>query len=260
MGEFKKKIIDILFEDDTDENESESLDVKKESTKKSAVKATDILYGNQEAPSIMEFLSNETKTEVKEKPEQNEPENKEEYTAIKNVSPIFGSMEEEPHTKVEKPKEEKPIENPKFYGFGDFTGVVISPIFGFDSVRANEARKTMDIDSLSDNNVSSSDDEEPFEEEIKEADEVYEEENVMSFEPREHDDTEELSFNLDDNNQENDEKETEEYQIEEDLKDETEEELTSDDDLLLDSTYDFGDLTESDEEKDLFDELIGDDD
>ena len=237
MSDFKQKIMDILFEDDgTEEVAPEASNTQNEKKKASSVRAKDILYDkNNSHQTFIEYLSDDLKQKDKEEKVINKKEIKEKeesYHSIENVSPIFGSVNGKPEIK-DMPKKDVVEEHPAFYSSGEFTGIVISPIFGYDSIKANEARKSLDFD------------EQPIKvekEEKKVTKEVVDEERTIVLEPRKHEDTEEMNFDF---------SKEDEYSVDE-------EELTSDDDLLMDGTFELDSLNS--EERDLFDELIGDDD
>ena len=340
MGDIRKKFLDILFEPDSEEIEAEAplSEIKEEAVKveNSVIEnvknietikspnVKDVLYGKQEKPSSFIDYFEVPKTE---KPVERDSET---YEMRENVSPIFGPV-------VQKERKKKSINDKEVQkavssiNSNDFNGIVISPIYGYDDNKANEARKVlsdskpkkekvnveeisfeeievpfevpedmsetikeavqeavveltpfkavsekekvveenetiqeeqMTLEEAEDNNVSDETYEDELEKEYEEVVEEYsfdepvidgEEEEVVSFEEP-FDDTEEFEA------------------IEENLIEETSE--LSNEDLenikkanrsIYDTTpielFDLDDITEKDnKEKDLFDELIGDDD
>lgn len=153
MSDIKKKFLDILFEPETEEIEAEAplVDVKVEkpikeekvetidNKEKETVKtpnAKDILYGKQDKPSsfIDYFEVPKVEKYVEEKPET--------YEMKENVSPIFGPISQKERKK--KTASEKDIQKAvTSTSTNEYTGIVLSPIYGYDSGKANDARKTM---------------------------------------------------------------------------------------------------------------------
>lgn len=148
MSDIKKKFLDILFEQETEEIEAEAplVDVKvekkeevkhneiKEPTKSPNVK--DVLYGKQDKPSsFIDYF------EVPKREKPVDTVNEETYEMRDNVSPIFG-----PITQKEKKKKtatEKEIQKAVSSATQEYTGIVISPIYGYDTSKANDARKQL---------------------------------------------------------------------------------------------------------------------
>lgn len=153
MSDIKKKFLDILFEPETEEIEAEAplVDVKVEKPiieepvidKKEVVKETiktpnakDILYGKQDKPSS--FIDYFEVPKI-EKPVEDKPE---EYEMRENVSPIFGPIsQKERKKKIASEKDiQKAVTNTSA---SEYTGIVLSPIYGYDSGKANDARKSV---------------------------------------------------------------------------------------------------------------------
>ena len=149
MNDFKKKIFDIIFEPDTEDVKAEAPlsdvnEYKKEPEKEETFepvkmpKAKDILYGKTEKSSP--FI-NYTEVPRKEEPKI-EMNNKPVYEMRENVSPIFG-----PIVQKEKKKRnvtEKEIQKAISSNFNsEYTGIVLSPIYGYDTNKANDARKAI---------------------------------------------------------------------------------------------------------------------
>ena len=150
----KQRFLDILFEDEDDEEE-----VRKPSNKETRVKASDLLYGKKETNEV-----NEKKEEKIEKPivkkesesafinydqkaskeEKKDIKLEEIYVAQPALSPIFGNIEKENDKKkkdevisVDYASIEKPGSN--------YLGTVLSPIYGYDTITANDARSKLDV-------------------------------------------------------------------------------------------------------------------
>lgn len=149
MSDFKQKIIDIIFEPETpvviaeapltDVKKAEKPIEKKEIlTTVKIPKAKDIIYKKQEKDSP--FI-NINEVPRKEEPEQNqivEPV----YEMRENVSPIFGPIIQKERKK--RNASEKDIQRAINNSFsGEYTGIVLSPIYGYDVNKANDARKTL---------------------------------------------------------------------------------------------------------------------
>ena len=142
----KQRFLDILFENEDDEEEN----INKVSNVKETprVKASDILYTKKEEKDIKEdkpkksesafinyddkFIKEEKKTEKIE----------EVYVAQPALSPIFGDLDKNNVKKkktepisVDYASTEKPSSN--------YLGIVLSPIYGYDSVSANDARSKL---------------------------------------------------------------------------------------------------------------------
>lgn len=148
MSDIKKKFLDILFEQETEEIEAEAplVDVKvekkeevKHNEKKESIKSPnvkDVLYGKQDKPSsFIDYF------EVPKREKPVDTVNEAPYEMRDNVSPIFG-----PITQKEKKKKtatEKEIQKAVSSATQEYTGIVISPIYGYDTSKANDARKQL---------------------------------------------------------------------------------------------------------------------
>jgi len=141
MGDIKKKIIDILFEDEKPIDEefdadSPLLDIKEKSEKKEVKvpSAKDILYGEQNSTKGTTFI------DLYDKPKEKLKAEDEGYEMMGNVSPIFG-LQDGSSTKRKTAKE---LEPRKPINFEDsdlgYTGVVLSPIYGYENSKADGAR------------------------------------------------------------------------------------------------------------------------
>lgn len=144
MSDIKKKFLDILFEPPVEEIQAEApltslkgeegVNIKKEE-KDNVPKAKEILYGKQDKPSsfIDYFVvpKKETKEEIAE----------EAYEMKENVSPIFGPIVHK--EKKKKATLEKDIQKAITNNSDEYTNIVISPIYGYDVSKANDARKTL---------------------------------------------------------------------------------------------------------------------
>ncbi len=160
----KQRFLDILFEDEDDDD----LVVEKPKPRAkdpNRVKASDLLYGKKKEEKREEPIV-ETKKTVEEKPvvvssnkqsntfinyektsekvkvKKEEPVYDEVYVAQPALSPIFGNIEKD----LKPKKEDKPIsvdyastEKPK----SNYLGTVLSPIYGYDSITANDARSSL---------------------------------------------------------------------------------------------------------------------
>ena len=136
----KDKLIDLLFEKDPPKEETrpqETKPVKRPEPEVSPIKAEDLLYDRNKGHEKKSgtFIN------------YNEPDrNKEEeimpvdYSPTPNLSPIFGPLDAEKKSRdkkdvkadVDYASTEKPKSSP--------LGTVMSPIFGYDSKKANELR------------------------------------------------------------------------------------------------------------------------
>lgn len=146
MSDITKKFLDILFEPEAEEIEAEAplKDVKennkdiknisKQQTKSPNVK--DVLYGKQNKPSSFIDYFEVPKTEKKVVEETSET-----YEMREKISPIFGPITQKEKKKKQVP--EKDIQKAVTVSTNEYTGIVISPIFGYDVAKANDARKTL---------------------------------------------------------------------------------------------------------------------
>ena len=145
----KQRFIDILFEPD----EEESIDINKNENRKidksqikeaSPISAKDLLYGKQEKEPREQksttFINLTEDKPVVNKPKEVVAVEEEVYIASPNLSPIFGNIEGNSKKKQKKMTDtnidyaavKKPSSN--------YLGMVLSPIYGYDTVKANDAR------------------------------------------------------------------------------------------------------------------------
>lgn len=159
-GDLKKKFLDILFEQDPEDEEySEPKQIKEEKREpvkenKTVPSAKEVLYQEKKQSSFINYEEAPKKKIEEVKKEKPAPKKIEQpsvkdddrdYVIKGNVSPIFGEIEE--------PKKEKKIVksdkaariNPSIYSTKEFTGGVISPIFGYDSKEADKAREIFEV-------------------------------------------------------------------------------------------------------------------
>ncbi|MBR0461724.1 MAG: hypothetical protein IJJ00_03300 [Erysipelotrichaceae bacterium] len=144
---FKDRILGIIFEPEPDENDTEK--PKKAPNDAPRLKAEDLLYGKNKDKDDMEEPKerpvHNNSTFINYKPENSprpEPEPAyHEYVSSPNISPIFGPIETEKKGKkketvsVDYASVEKPGNSP--------LGMVMSPIYGYDTRKANEERSKM---------------------------------------------------------------------------------------------------------------------
>ena len=157
-NDLKKKFLDILFEPEEEDIVEESPMSEVNRTKVShekktneevkvskAPKANDILYGDGAKEANKAFINykESTRQTIPETPkyvkEEKVADLSETYELKRHISPIFGETEE----KVTGRKEEvikKPVAPMPSMNKGDYTNVVLSPIFGYDSASADKAR------------------------------------------------------------------------------------------------------------------------
>lgn len=149
MSDIKKKFLDILFEPESEEIEAEAplTEVKEKTINKETVlsgdivapKAKDILYGKQDNKhsSFIDYYV----VPKKEKPIEDVQE--EAYEMRGNVSPIFGTIAQK--EKRKKPVNDKDVQKAIASGAtsDEYVGVVISPIYGYDANKANDARRSL---------------------------------------------------------------------------------------------------------------------
>ena len=142
----KQRFLDILFED---EDEEEEIVKKVQNVKETPrVKASDILYAKKEEKEIKEekpkssesAFINYSEKKVNEEKKIDKPD--EIYVAQPALSPIFGDLDKGNAKKkkaetisVDYASTEKPSSN--------YLGIVLSPIYGYDSVSANDARSKL---------------------------------------------------------------------------------------------------------------------
>lgn len=146
MSDITKKFLDILFEPEAEEVEAEAplkdikennkdiKNISKQQTKSPNVK--DVLYGKQNKPSSFIDYFEVPKIEKKVVEETSET-----YEMREKISPIFGPITQKEKKKKQVP--EKDIQKAVTVSTSEYTGIVISPIFGYDVVKANDARKTL---------------------------------------------------------------------------------------------------------------------
>ena len=300
MNDFKKKIFDIIFEPEIEDVKAEAplTDVnefKKETEDKESFepvkmpKAKELLYNKQEKSSpFIDYTVLPRKEEPKI-----ENNNQPVYEMRENVSPIFGPIAQKERKK--RNATEKEIQKAVSNSFnGEYTGIVISPIYGYDVNKANDARKS--VSSILDTNRAISefnDEEEAFDipDDIQETIKEAVEEAVIELTPKNS-----ISIEKQEETTSQIVKEVEEPQnilvdianeIQEDVKEaiekteeekeiiEEKEETTSEIEIpvfnknarkatrsIYDTApvqlFDFDELAGDNEDKDLFDELIGD--
>lgn len=158
----KQRFLDILFEDD----DEEIIEEPKEKVVREAprIKASDLLYGKKEnSPLIIKdepkkevvkpkvektekvenkvnntFINYGEKT-VENKPKEVKEKVEEMYISQPALSPIFGNVE-----KDKKKSKEEPISVDKAFvdkPNSNHLGIVLSPIYGYDSARYEEIKK-----------------------------------------------------------------------------------------------------------------------
>ena len=149
----KQRFLDILFEDEDDEEE-----VRKPSSKETRVKASDLLYGKKEVNEVTEKKEEKIEKPIVKKESESafinydQKASKEEkkdikleeiYVAQPALSPIFGNIEKENDKKkkdevisVDYASIEKPGSN--------YLGTVLSPIYGYDTITANDVRSKLE--------------------------------------------------------------------------------------------------------------------
>lgn len=127
MGDFKKKFIDILFENDAIEDEDNSLqtainEMKKTKIETSTIKAADVIYkkGSQSP-----FINLNEDKQISAKELFNETE---EYKSTPKLSPIFGLINDNskqtfnPDVSIRESKSDKTVSH---------LDIVPSPIYGY---------------------------------------------------------------------------------------------------------------------------------
>lgn len=161
MGNFKDKIMDILFDSDTDpivedgplkdpipqkkDTKTIKEDKKLEQNKApleqvKGPSAKDILYGNKKGKDIFIDIFPSKDGQAASK---NENSKEEKYELRENVSPIFGVINQKEKKKKQsniKAEQKAIVNNPP----SEYVNIVISPIYGYDTARANEARKALE--------------------------------------------------------------------------------------------------------------------
>lgn len=159
-GDLKKKFLDILFEQDPEDEEySEPKQVKEEKREsvkenKNVPSAKEVLYQDKKQSSFIDY-EEAPKKKIEEVKKEKPAVKKIEQPAVKdddrdyvikgNVSPIFGEIEE-PRKEKKIIKSDKAAHiNPSIYSTKEFTGGVISPIFGYDSKEADKAREIFEV-------------------------------------------------------------------------------------------------------------------
>lgn len=161
MGNFKDKIMDILFDSDTDpivedgplkdpippkKDTKPIKEDKKPDQNKAPLEpvkgpsAKDILYGNKKTNEIFIDIFPSKDGQVASKSEDSKEEK---YELRENVSPIFGIINQKEKKKKQsniKAEQKAIVNNPP----SEYVNIVISPIYGYDTARANEARKALE--------------------------------------------------------------------------------------------------------------------
>ena len=146
---FKDKILGIIFEPEPDENDPVKL--KKTPNEAPRLKAEELLYGRNKDKDDMQVPEDKpvhnNSTFINYRPGSSprpEPEPEpayQEYVSAPNISPIFGPIETEKKGKkketvsVDYASVEKPGNSP--------LGTVMSPIYGYDTKKANEERSKL---------------------------------------------------------------------------------------------------------------------
>ena len=154
MGDLRKKFIDILFEPDEEididapltdvkTRSSDRKDIKKESKKEikkepsKVIDAREVLYGEpSKQTSFIDYFDGINN----KKPNDKKVAEEEKYEMHDNVSPIFGLLNQKERKK--KTVSEKEIQ--KAITPSDYISVVLSPIYGYDTAKANDARSVLD--------------------------------------------------------------------------------------------------------------------
>lgn len=292
MGDLKKKIIDILFEDDTpiiDEapltdvkplkkEVKDTSDIKKEEVKDTSIRipnAKEVLYGKKsKQSSFIDYLDTDDSRSTNNK----ELIKEEKYELRENVSPIFGPINQKERKRKsasEKEIQKAVVNNPP----SEYVSVVISPIYGYDSDKANDARKVLeDKSDRKDNKMHEDmslifDDNAPFDmpiddSEVKEIAREAVFESVVELHKNKDAFEDETSDDLIDLNKEKEDLSEEELPVEdmytsEITKDEIREAFDAVtrnefDNYESTSLFDLDDYVKDDAEDDLFDELNGD--
>lgn len=135
MNELTKKVLDMLFEPEKDEvtEEGPIKDISTSKQKTNPLKAKDLLYGK---PSDRKpFLDYEDKQQQYKKEETNI------YVKQGNVSPIFGEIRTNDRTKDVPSDLDR--QRATTITNSDYQNIIISPIYGYDSTKANSARGTL---------------------------------------------------------------------------------------------------------------------
>lgn len=160
MGDLKRKIIDILFEDEppvideaplsdvmNTKKEVKNMSVEnKEKSKERTVKVPDakeILYGKKEKQSSFIDYFETGDDSSTNKSVAKETKNEEKYELRENVSPIFGLINQKERKKKSasnKDIQKAVVNNPP----NEYVSIVISPIYGYDADKANDARKALE--------------------------------------------------------------------------------------------------------------------
>ena len=181
MSDIKKRVLDLLFESDNEEVAIDAplkdLTTNKKKESSTSLKAKDVLYGNSEFnPSFIDY---EPKPIIKK------AQKEEKYEMHSNISPIFGPLSEAKTAKAitseidtKKATESKTT--------NEYSGVVISPIYGYDSSKANSARGNLKPDLEKIKNDLDIFDDEPFDMQVDSFNETIKEavqEAVIEFNP-----------------------------------------------------------------------------
>jgi len=145
----KQRVMDILFEDEAKNEVSNKEEVKKEESviltkpkvkTQGTYKASDLLYGKKDEngkPFInLEEEKKSTPVSAKEF-----VKSVEEYVSSPNISPMFGTIapkikKSDDASSIDYATVEKPESN--------YLDMVLSPIYGYDSRKANEARTNLE--------------------------------------------------------------------------------------------------------------------
>lgn len=140
----KKKFLDILFEPDDEEEKKVQKSNTSVNNDNAPLKATDLLYGKKTSKSsafinLADEVNKEDNTE-----DVSNSEEKPFYTSSPNLSPIFGNIDSNKKKKtfstngaVDFAYTDKPN--------GNYLDMVMSPIYGYDTNSANEARSKLDL-------------------------------------------------------------------------------------------------------------------
>lgn len=147
MSDLKKKFLDMLFEpeDETvEEGPIKDIDSnpkqKKNVSNKNIPNAKDVLYGKQNVNNSFRDIKNLVSSEDNK---HKEDDVKFSYELKQNISPIFGNILDQDYSKRSISEIEK--QKATYSGSNEqYSGVIISPIFGYDSGKANSARGSLD--------------------------------------------------------------------------------------------------------------------
>lgn len=142
MSDIKKRVLDLLFESDSEEVTIDAplkdLTTNKKKESSSAMKAKDVLYGDKEFnPSFIDYEPKTITKKVQQKQEK--------YELKSNISPIFGVLSEAKTAKAitSEIDTKKATES---NNANDYLNVIISPIYGYDDSKANSARGNLKPD------------------------------------------------------------------------------------------------------------------